>query len=249
MTLGHEFCGRIKIAPAGSKFKVGQPVMVDPHIACKSADCFACSAGQDHLCDRLAFLGASGAPGGGGLSEYAAVDDEMLHVLPENVDLDSAAVIEPLVVANHVIKVTKQRLKGQTTLIVGGGPIGIALAILLEAQNVKTLILSEPTRKRREQARTLELIHKIIDPKAENLGDICRELTAGKGVDVVFDCAGVAPALESALDGIAYGGTYVNVAMWEKPVMTVKIPSPGHDADMADPNTVLSVLQEGDQIP
>ena len=223
VTLGHEFCGRVIQTGAGSSFKVGQAVMVDPHIACKSPGCFSCSAGKDHLCDRLAFLGASGAPGGGGLSEYAAVDEDMLHILPENVDLDNAAIIEPLVVANHVIKVAKQTLESRNVLIVGGGPIGIALAILLEAQSVKTLILSEPTAKRREQARRLGLIQRIIDPKTENLGEICRRITSGKGVDFVFDCAGVAPALESALDAISYGGTYINVAMWEKPVITSRV--------------------------
>ncbi|KEF60851.1 uncharacterized protein A1O9_02413 [Exophiala aquamarina CBS 119918] len=217
VTLGHEFCGRIKEANPGSRFRPGQPVMVDPHIACKGSTCHGCRSDKDHLCENLAFLGGSGAKGGGGLSEYAVVDEEMLHKIPDNVNLDHAAVIEPLVVANHVLKVTGRSLSELDVLIVGGGPIGIALACLLSAQDAR-IILSEPTTKRRDQAIGLQLIEKVVDPRSEDLGEACRRLTAGKGADVVFDCAGVQAALESAFDAIAYGGTYVNVAMWEKPL-------------------------------
>lgn len=218
VTLGHEFCGRIKDTNPGSRFTKGQPVMVDPHIACKRSSCHACSSDKDHLCENLAFLGASGSKGGGGLSEYAVVDEDLLHVLPDNVDLYNAALIEPLVVANHVVKVVGRSLCELDVLIVGGGPIGITLASLLRGQKAGIIILSEPTTKRRDQAINLQLLQKVVDPRSEDLGEVCRQLTAGKGVDVVFDCAGVQAALESAFDAIAYGGTYVNVAMWEKPV-------------------------------
>ncbi|KAK5051907.1 hypothetical protein LTR84_002710 [Exophiala bonariae] len=217
-TLGHEFCGRISKVNAGSRFKEGQIVMVDPHIACRQSTCHVCKVGKDHLCPNLAFLGGSSL-GGGGLSEYAAVDEEYLHVLPQNVDLENAAVIEPLVVASHVIDVVGKSLSGLDILIVGGGPIGIALASLLKAQDAAFIILSEPASRRRNQAFDLQLMQKVIDPRAENLGEVCRQVTTGKGVDVVFDCAGIQAALESAFEAIAYGGTYVNVAMWDKPLM------------------------------
>lgn len=196
--------------------------MVDPHIACKGSSCHGCRSEKDHLCENLALLGGSGAKGGGGLSEYAVVDEEMLHELPDNVDLDNAAVIEPLVVAHHVLKVVGRSLSAVDVLIVGGGPIGIALASLLKAQEAR-IILSEPTTKRRDQAISLQLVEKVVDPRSEDLGELCRRLTAGKGIDIVFDCAGVQAALESAFDAIAYGGTYVNIAMWEKPVRLPQI--------------------------
>lgn len=221
--------------------------MVDPHIACDRSECHSCASNKEHLCERLAFLGASGAPGGGGLSEYAAVDEPMLYELPENVKLADAAIIEPLVVANHVLKVVGTSLKGLDILIVGGGPIGIALASLLRAQDAKIVLLSEPTSKRRQQAVDLRLMQRVFDPKAEDVGKVCQEATGGKGVDVVFDCAGVQAALESALDGIAYGGSYVNVAMWEKPVPHVFILSYMSNLGVVD-DTILSILPKRDQV-
>lgn len=217
--MGHEFCGHVRTAPAGSKFKEGQAVMADPRILC--ASCHSCSTGQDHTCDQLGFLGISGGEGGGGLSEFVAIDEDMLYMLPESVNIDFAALIEPLTVAHHAIKTINAKLKGLDVLIIGGGPVGYALACVLRAENVKSIIVSEPAVKRKEQAKAV--VDKIIDPKSENVGEVCRSFTGGKGADVVFDCAGIQVGLEAAFDAIVRGGYFVNVAVWEKPVRNLKL--------------------------
>ncbi|KAG9770297.1 hypothetical protein KCU88_g6631, partial [Aureobasidium melanogenum] len=129
--------------------------------------------------------------------------------------MDFAAVIEPLVVGHHAAKAAGTKLEGQDILIVGGGPIGVAMISVLRAHRVGKIFLSEPTAKRWQHAK--DVVERVIDPKNESVGDICRELTGGKGADVVFDCAGVQPGLESGMDAIKHGGTLVNVAVWEKP--------------------------------
>ncbi|KAK5053897.1 hypothetical protein LTR84_001859 [Exophiala bonariae] len=214
VTLGHEFCGRIKSAPSGSKFKVGQAVMADPRVLCSK--CHSCSTGNGHTCDALGFNGISGGTAGGGLSEFAAIDEDMLYALPESVDLDFAALIEPLTVAWHAIKTINAKIEGLDALIIGGGPVGYALACTLRAENVKSILVSEPTLKRREQAKAV--VDKVIDPRSENVGDVCRSTTGGKGVDLVFDCAGIQVGLEAAFDAIVRGGYFVNVAVWEVPM-------------------------------
>ncbi|KIY02678.1 uncharacterized protein Z520_01143 [Fonsecaea multimorphosa CBS 102226] len=216
---GHEFCGRLKSVPEGSKLKVGQAVMVDPHCICRK--CICCEAGNDHICQKLGFLGGSSGRGGG-LSEYAAVEEVHCLPLPENVSLDDAAVIEPLVVCHHAAKASGLNLEGLTVLILGGGPVGAALISVLRAHRVGKIILSEPTAKRKEQAK--DVVDRVIDPRTEKVGDVCRELTGGKGVDVVFDCAGVQPALENGIDALKSTGTFVNVAVWEKPIQLQFLP-------------------------
>lgn len=57
----------------------------------------------------------------------------------------------------------------------------------------------------------------VLDPTKNNVGERCRELTEGKGVDVVFDCVGIAPALKDGMDAVRYGGLYPNVAGWITP--------------------------------
>jgi (R,R)-butanediol dehydrogenase/meso-butanediol dehydrogenase/diacetyl reductase len=213
--MGHEFCGRIKSVSSGSsKFKPGQAVMVDPHVGCRG--CLSCTAGNDHVCRTLAFMGFSGGTLGGGLSEFVAVDEDHIYALPENVSLEYAAVIEPLVVGHHAAKMAAVDLTGADVLIVGGGPVGLAMVSVLRAHDVSKILLSEPTAKRWRHAK--DAVDRVIDPKSEDVGTVCREATGNKGVDVVFDCAGVQPGLTAALDALKHTGTLVNVAMWEQPV-------------------------------
>jgi threonine dehydrogenase-like Zn-dependent dehydrogenase len=58
----------------------------------------------------------------------------------------------------------------------------------------------------------------VLNPREVNVGDKCRELTGGKGIDIVFDCAGIMPGLMDGMDALQRGGTYVNVAGWETEV-------------------------------
>jgi threonine dehydrogenase-like Zn-dependent dehydrogenase len=167
----------------------------------------------------LGFLGFSGDEGGGGLSEFVALDERMLYPLPDTVSIDFAALIEPLAVAHHAIKTINTKIEGLDVLIVGGGPVGYALACALRAENVKSILVSEPTLKRRDQAKAV--VDKVIDPRSENVGEVCRSFTGGKGADLVFDCAGIQVGLDAAFDAIVRGGYFVNVAVWETPV---KIP-------------------------
>ena len=184
--------------------------MVDPRLNCKS--CRQCSLQNEHRCPSFGFLGYSGF--GGGFSEVCPVEEHMLYKLPDNVDLSVAALVEPLVVAYHAVKLTGwDDLSEKSALIVGGGPVGYAVALALRAKGCKKIVLSEPTRKRLEQ--TGKVVEVVVDPTQEDVGEKCREVTDGAGVDVGFDCAGVQRGLDAALDAIAYGGTWVNVSLWE----------------------------------
>ena len=196
--------------------KEGDAVMVDPHFTCEV--CTACKANRDHLCDKMGFIGSSGSSGGGGLSEFVAVDGKMLHLVPPTMRLEDAAVIEPLTVAHHGIKVSAVDFEttNPAILIVGGGPIGVAMALTLRAHGAKRILLSEPARRRRDFAA--DIVDLIIDPSAQNVGDKCRDATDGIGVDLVFDCAGTRRGSESAFDAIRYGGKFVNIAMWASEV-------------------------------
>jgi threonine dehydrogenase-like Zn-dependent dehydrogenase len=219
--MGHEFCGRVVQAPAdsSSNLKVGQAVMVDPRLCWGS--CVNCQSLNTNGCAKWGFLGLSG--GGGGLSETVAVDASMCHVLPESVPLELAALIEPLSVAHHAaICADVQDWSIQSVLCGGGGPVAIAVVMILRAQGVGKVFFSEPRAKRREHA--VEIADAVINPVKESVGQRCRSLTNGRGVDVVFDCAGVQVGLEAGMDALVFGGICVNVAGWETPVY------PGNDS-------------------
>lgn len=212
--MGHEFCGRVSKVGANGKLKVGQPVMVDPRLFC--ANCYSCQVGDTNICAQWGFLGLQSYDGGG-YSEYVAVNEDMCYVLPESIPLSEAALIEPLTVARHAARKSGVEVyQDKTILVLGGGPVGLALIFVLKASGVGKLIVSEPTARRQEQ--TAKFVDVVLNPLDVNVGNQCRDMTDGKGVDIVFDCAGIMPGLRDGMDALRRGGTYVNVAGWEQEV-------------------------------
>lgn len=212
--MGHEFCGRVVQAPPGCSLKVGQPVMVDPRLYCGC--CYTCQSSHTNICTKWGFLGL-GADFSGGLAESIAVRPEMCYVLPDSVPLADAAVIEPLVVGRHAIKCSGfDDFSSLSALVIGGGPVGMAVLHNLRAKGSKQIFVSEPTQRRHAHVSTLA--DAVFDPTKVDVGEQCRSLTNGKGVDVVFDCAGVNAGLQQGMDALRRAGTMVNVAAWETKV-------------------------------
>lgn len=122
--------------------------------------------------------------------------------------------IEPLAVVHHAVKEAGiSDWKDKSVLVLGGGPIGFAMILLLKAHGATNITVSEPATIRRQQVG--EFAQHVIDPIKEDVGKRCRELTGSGGVDVVFDCAGVPSALAAGFDAIRSSGLYVMVAVWE----------------------------------
>jgi threonine dehydrogenase-like Zn-dependent dehydrogenase len=220
LTMGHEFCGRISETPSNpkSRFKKGQAVMIDPRYYCST--CFRCTTGNDNACVNWGFLGLSG--GGGGLSEFVAVPESFCHLLPDDADLSTAALIEPMAVAYHAVRKTGiEEFEWISALVLGGGPIGMAVSVVLRMRGVKKIFVSEPTVTRQGHCR--ELVEVVLDPTKEKVGDRCREMTNGLGVDVVFDCAGIASAMGDGMDAMKYGGIYLSMCPCSPFILRVEV--------------------------
>lgn len=217
LAMGHELCGRVNNPPSGSRFKHGDAVMVDPRVLCQS--CLACKAGAPHCCQKLGYVGGSTS---GGFGERVAVEERRLYPLG-SIPLEYAAVIEPLAVVQHAIKEARiSDWNEKNVMILGGGPVGFALVLVLKAHGNANIFVSEPAAIRRETLSPM--VKQVINPMKVGVGDTCRSGTGGLGVDVVFDCAGVPAGLEAGIDALRFGGLYVNVALWEKPVCSLQIP-------------------------
>jgi len=102
-------------------------------------------------------------------------------------------------------------------LILGGGPIGIAVIQALRAKGCGHIIVSEISSRRQQFAKEFGA-DTILDPRKVDVVKTVQDMTEGEGVDIVFDCAGVAVGLETACKAIKVRGTVVNVAIWEKAV-------------------------------
>lgn len=146
-----------------------------------------------------------------------------LQVFPvsDKIPLDIAALVEPLSVAYHAVDASpiKQMSPAKASvLVLGGGPIGLAVVQCLRALGTNTIILSEVARQRQVFAKEMGA-HHILDPSKDDVVASCQELSNGKGgVDIAFDCAGLAVTLKTGCHAIKSRGTLVNVAIWEKEV-------------------------------
>jgi threonine dehydrogenase-like Zn-dependent dehydrogenase len=200
------------------------PIMVDPRIICRK--CTACTSGYDNICTNWGYIGLNGGGGGGaGFSEKVNVETRMCHILPDDgtVDLNSVVLCQPLTVGRHALAASGiPDLTGLNVLVLGGGPVGLAVLLNLRAKGVGVglsgrVFVSEPTAKRSEMIQRLGLSKDILNPMNTNVADECRSRTDGKGVDVVFDSAGVEAGMLAGMESLKLRGTYVNIAGWRQP--------------------------------
>lgn len=204
--IGHEMSGEV-VAVGGqvSRFAIGDKVTVLPTDFC--GECAACRNGHSNVCYNMNFVGLDSA---GALQELWTVPERLVVALPQDIDLRSAALIEPLTVAVHDVNRSKLQ-EGESALVVGGGPIGILIALVARAKGGNVL-LSEPEPGRRAIAEGLGI--DTVDPVT---GDLPAAVAAfseeGRGANVVFEVSGSQPGITSAVASAAARGRIIEVAI------------------------------------
>ena len=208
--IGHEMSGTVAAVGKGvTAWSLGDRVTVMPLRWCD--DCAACRAGHRHVCERLVFVGID-APGA--LQQSWTIDQDLVVRLPERLPLDQAALAEPLAVAVHDVRRSGLAAGGRA-LVVGGGPIGLLIALVAASEGIRVL-LSEPNAFRRAVAEQLGL--RAIDPLAEDVASAVDEWTDGAGADVAFEVSGSGPGLATATHALRVRGRLVVVAIHSQPV-------------------------------
>src|ERR1700728_4876444 len=129
ITPGHEFAGTVVAVasdvPAQMELTVGTKVAVDPSLYC--GYCRRCRSGRDNLCENWAAIGDTVS---GAFAEYVAVPAVNAHLLPDGVDGQLGAMVEPLACAVHGLR-RLGPLFGDTVVLTGAGTMGLLLLQLL----------------------------------------------------------------------------------------------------------------------
>ncbi|GAA5167762.1 MULTISPECIES: zinc-dependent alcohol dehydrogenase [Amycolatopsis] len=207
--LGHEMSGRIAEIGSGVEgWQVGDPVTVMPLRWC--GECPACRAGHTSICHRLVFLGID-APGS--MQTSWTVPADTLVRLPADLPLDHAALVEPTAVAVHDVRRAELR-PGERALVVGGGPIGLLIAVVARRSGAEVL-LAEPDRYRRSIGEGLGLT--ALDPRDDGFTATVDEWTDGAGAAVAFEVSGAAAGVSTAVAALATRGRLVQVAIHPAP--------------------------------
>ena len=182
LVMGHEMSATVERVGAGvTDFAPGDKVAVMPLAPC--GDCPACQAGHSHICHNLDFLGID-TPGA--FQSYWTVPAYTLHRLPRNMSLKHGALIEPLAVAVHDVRLADLKA-GDQVVVLGGGPIGMLVALVARQAGAHVLV-SEINPYRVELAQSLGL--DAVNPTETDLVDLVMQRTGGAGADIVFEVSG-----------------------------------------------------------
>lgn len=123
------------------------------------------------------------------------------------------ALVEPLAVGWHAIRISAVAIPGCSALVLGAGPIGLAVVQALVVRGARHVIVSEPSESKRRLAKRFGATH-AFNPKHHDVPAECHALGCGEGVHVAFDCVGKQATLDQAVDATGTGGTIVNIAIW-----------------------------------
>ncbi len=197
LVLGHEAAGVIAAGP-----RAGQRVALDPQVPCGT--CETCAAGRGHLCPQVRFLGHSSTDGA--LRELLAWPEPNLVPLPDAIDDAAGAMLEPLGVAIHALRLARVRV-GDAVGVFGCGPIGLLLIQLAHEAGATTIVATDRLPHRVEAARRLGAVAVLAGDGSER-GHLL-DATGGRGVDAAVEIAGEDDAIETAIALARPAGTVV----------------------------------------
>jgi len=187
MIQGHEFSGEIAALSEGvAGPPVGTRVAVEPSWHC--GECDLCRAGHENLCRNIVF--PSFPQRDGALAEYIACPAFSVRPLPDGVSDIEGALIEPLGVGIHAVRLSGAA-HGERVAVLGAGTIGMSVLLVLRARGVEDIALAEPIEGRRGWPRGLGA--EPVVASHEELVD------AGVEADIVFECSGDNEAVEQAM--------------------------------------------------
>jgi 2-desacetyl-2-hydroxyethyl bacteriochlorophyllide A dehydrogenase len=203
--IGHEMSG--KIAAIGEKvqdLKIGDPVVIRPLAACGS--CPACQRGHAHICQNLKFLGLDTD---GAFQQAWTVPAHTIHKIPADLSIEHAALIEPVAVACHDVR-RARLIAGEDALVIGGGPIGMLIAMVAGHVGAKVTI-SEVNAHRLKLAQSLGFA--TLNPQEVNVAEKIYAQTANKGADVIFEVSGTQAGIDTMTEAAATRCRIVMVAI------------------------------------
>ena len=200
--MGHELSG--EVAEADSGFSAGQPVYINPYIACQA--CHACRRGRPNCCSAIQVLGVHRD---GGLCEFLSVPARNVFAA-DGITLDQAAMIEFLAIGAHAVR-RSESTAADRVLVVGTGPIGLGVAFFAQARGSAVTVLDMRQDRLDFCTAALGIASTVLaDPAAEQR---LAEITGGDFFDVVIDATGNAASMERGFAFVAHTGTYVFVSV------------------------------------
>ena len=211
--IGHEWSGRVvEVGKETWRMKVGDKVVSDTGYFC--GECEMCKRGEYQSCLNGRAIGTIGNCWPGGFAEYMLIPERMAYKVPEKVELDEAALIEPASIGYYGLE--RAGFTPHTNLLViGTGPISLGGMACAKAMGIgKTIVAG---RKDAKLAIAKEMgADIIVNMTRESVYDVVMRETNGRGMDIVMDSTGAPEILNDAMLMLRGSGKLVIPAFYEQ---------------------------------
>jgi threonine dehydrogenase-like Zn-dependent dehydrogenase len=199
LILGHEI--------SGIDQKKNQEVVINPLITCGL--CKACEEKREHLCQHRGLLGmAKPISRPGGFAEFIAVPNKNIYNVPLENNLNDLSLTEPTAVAYHAIKTAEQisfaNIQKSKILIIGGGAIGLLLALILQSKNSGDITIIDTNQKRLDVCKQASKCNIALPDDSHILPN---------NYDIVFDAVGFATTRQKSIQTIKPGGVIIHIGL------------------------------------
>lgn len=213
---GHEFSGIVSAVGEGvTKFKPGDRVVAEAvYFYCR--DCLYCRMGFYNLCIHKRSLGYWF---NGAFARCTIVEEHSAHILPDDIDFLTGAMLEPLACCTHAVYDCCHIEAGDVVLVSGPGSIGLIAAQVAKAEGARVIITgTDIDEERLEMARKLGIDY-AVNIQKEDVQGLINKLTDGYGADVVLECSGSEAGVRTGLEFIKKRGYFCQIGLTGKPIL------------------------------
>jgi 2-desacetyl-2-hydroxyethyl bacteriochlorophyllide A dehydrogenase len=214
---GHEIAGVVRELGEGvTGPEPGSSVVVEPFLGC--GKCYPCRVGKSNCCDKLRIIGVHQP---GGYADFVVAPATHVHVVPPGLNLFEATFAEPVAIG---VQATRRGAvqAGEDVLILGCGPIGLALVEVVQALGARPIVTDVLP----DRLATAAQFGAETLPADDRLLATILERTNGEGMPVVIEATGNPKAMEQTVDLVAAGGRIVIVGLVKQ---GVNVAFPGLD--------------------
>jgi L-iditol 2-dehydrogenase len=216
VTMGHEFAGRIvEVGKNVRDWHPGDRVTAGTYFF-TCGQCRYCREGRSNLCPHRRSIGSKRD---GAFARYVVVPAANLYRVPDQVDLESATLTEPLACTIHGVLSVAKVQAGENVVITGPGPIGLLALQLAKAAGATVALLgTQADRARLELAGQLGADHTLEISAVTDVLKAVQDLFHAEGIDLVVECSGAGPAAETLLNLVRRGGRFCQMGLFGKPI-------------------------------
>lgn len=199
MIVGHEFTGEIvRLGADVDGLDVGQRVSGEGHITC--GHCRNCRGGRRNFCHNHRGVGVTRD---GAFAEYLVIPAANVFPLPDHIDDDVAAILDPLGNATHTALAFD--MVGEDVLITGAGPIGMMATAIAHHIGARHVVVTDVNPYRLRLAAQLGA-DRVVDVRNEDPTAVMADLGMTEGFDVGLEMSGHETAINQLLDVMNHGG-------------------------------------------